>query len=167
MLQTNETVLQNFDLGSCLYLCGSIKLLQFMARYMAWVAPLITITILCGCGISCYINCNLLFQVLIFAIRMWLLRCLVSTYDQIPDIFFTLSVWSVADVPTCVTSLSGNEWREMSVFSGWVIEQLRYLLFYFTFVCYECSQGLIMPLEAGENPGPPALTDTPAVGFSP
>ena len=55
----------------------------------------------------------------------------------------------------------------MSVFSGWVIEQLRYLLFYFTFVCYECSQGLIMPLEAGENPGSPALTDTPGVGFSP
>ena len=24
-----------------------------------------------------------------------------------------------------------------------------------------------MPLEAGENPGPPALTDTPGVGFSP
>ena len=127
MLQTNETVLQNFDLGSCLYLCGSIKLLQFMARYMARVAPLITITILCGCGISCYINCDLLFQVLIFAIRMWLLRCLVSTYDQIPDIFFTLSVWSVADVPTCVTSPSGNEWQERSVFTGWVIEQLRCL----------------------------------------
>ena len=28
MLQTNETVLQNFDLGSCLYLCSSIKLLH-------------------------------------------------------------------------------------------------------------------------------------------
>ena len=60
MLQTNETVLQNFDLGSCLYLCSSIKL--FMARYMARVAPIITVTILCGCGISYYINCDLLFQ---------------------------------------------------------------------------------------------------------
>ena len=46
---------------------------------------------------------------------------------KFPTYFFTLSVWSVADVPTCVTSPSGNERREMSVFSGWVIEQLRYL----------------------------------------
>ena len=33
-----------------------------MARYMAQVAPLITVTILCGRGISYYINCDLLFQ---------------------------------------------------------------------------------------------------------
>ena len=168
MLQTNETVLQNFDLGSCLYLCGSIKLLQFMARYMARVAPLITITILCGCGISCYINCDLLFQVLIFAIRMWLLRCLISTYDQIPVIIFYIISMECGRL-SYLCNVPQWQWVTRNVcfhrLGNWTVKMS--LLFYFTFVCYEFSQGLIMPLEAREIPGPPALTDTPAVGFSP
>ena len=100
---------------------------------------------------------------------MSLLRCLVSTYDQIPDvIFYIISVeCGRRSYFNCVTSRSGNEWRERSVLTGWVIEQLRCPFVLFAFVSYECSHGLILPLEGGENPGPPDRTDSPGVEFSP
>ena len=98
---------------------------------------------------------------------MWLLCRLISTYDQIPDIFFYI-ISMKCGRHSYLCNVPQWQWVTRNVcfhrLGNWTVKMS--LLFYFAFVCYECSQGFIMPLEAG-NPGPPALTDTPGVGFFP
>ena len=95
---------------------------------MAQVPPFITKANPWNRGTSCSINCDWLFHC-----KSLLKEC---EYSIILSVFmtkfqtdFASSVWSVchwvADVPFHETSLSGNEQGKRSVFTGWVIEQLR------------------------------------------
>ena len=109
-----QTVLQQFYFGT------------FMACCMAWVALLI-ITISWSSGISRSINCDLLFHC-----KSLLKECDYSILQSVlmtkfwTD--FMSSVWNFRCWVTYVphkTSPSGNEQGGTSVFTGWVIEQLR------------------------------------------
>ena len=99
-----------------------------MAHWMAQVPPFITKANPLNRGTSCSINCDWLFHC-----KSLLKEC---EYSIIQSVFmtkfqtdFASSVWSVchwvADVPFHETSPSGNEQGKRSVFTGWVIEQLR------------------------------------------
>ena len=83
---------------------------------------------------------------------MWLLCRLISTYDQIPDIFFYI-ISMKCGRHSYLCNVPQWQWVTRNAcfhrLGNWTVKMS--LLFYFAFVCYECSQGLIMPLEAGKS----------------
>ena len=101
---------------------------------------------------------------------MWLLRRLISTYDQILDIIFYI-ISMECGRRSYLCNVPQWQWVTRNVcflrLGNWTVKIS--LLFYFTFVCYECSQGLIMPAlrSRGKSWGLQPLLTPLVWGFPP